>query len=76
MTAVVGFIIHEWGIPWMGTRHLLPAILEGNTASLKVFEKNGFSLWKTVPDSIFMPAKGDIPAAYYAVHYLEWKATQ
>jgi len=46
MTAVIRCLLERWGIPWMNTRVLTAIAFEGNRASVRVFEKNGFVLEK------------------------------
>ncbi|KAJ7508528.1 GNAT domain-containing protein [Mycena galericulata] len=36
-------LLHQWGIPRMGVRRMVVSTLAGNTGSVRVFEKNGFS---------------------------------
>jgi len=44
MSTVLGSLMHQWAIPWMGVRQVKATAFEGNQASVRVFEKNGFSL--------------------------------
>ncbi|KAJ7132353.1 acyl-CoA N-acyltransferase [Mycena epipterygia] len=52
MTAAVGTLITQWGIPCMNTRCIRSGIFEGNHGSLKVLLKNGFVLVDTLVDHI------------------------
>ncbi|TFY71136.1 hypothetical protein EVG20_g1876 [Dentipellis fragilis] len=74
MTAVMRTLIQEWGVPRMGIRHMLPYLFIGNVGSLRVFEKNGFVLAKTVEGIVDFPAKGAFPAETRSLHFMEWKA--
>jgi RimJ/RimL family protein N-acetyltransferase len=73
MTAVVGTLLKTWGIPRMNVRCIRPSVLEGNTGSLRVFEKNEFVLWKTVVDCIQVGSKGEFPGGRFTVHVLVWR---
>ena len=42
MSATVGCLMERWAIPWMGVRRIKATVHEGNEASIRVFEKNGF----------------------------------
>ncbi|KZT62654.1 hypothetical protein CALCODRAFT_408409, partial [Calocera cornea HHB12733] len=42
MTAVIGVLIHSWGVPYMRVRQLDVSVLDGNIGSRRVFEKLGF----------------------------------
>jgi RimJ/RimL family protein N-acetyltransferase len=73
MTAVVGTLLNAWCIPRMNVHCVRPSVLEGNTGSLRVFEKNGFVLEKTVADCTQMVAKGELPERLCSVHLCEWR---
>ncbi|KAI0003817.1 GNAT domain-containing protein [Russula compacta] len=73
MTAIVGSLLKAWAVPRMNVRCLRVAVLEGNTGSVRVFEKNGFVLRNTVEDCIWMVTKGDYVGGPQAVHFLEWR---
>ncbi|KAA1468480.1 hypothetical protein DENSPDRAFT_814755 [Dentipellis sp. KUC8613] len=74
MTAVIRTLMQEWGVPRMGIRYMLPVLFVGNVGSLRVFEKNGFVLAKTIEGIVDFPAKGAFPAEKRALHFMEWKA--
>lgn len=73
MTAIVGLLLKVWAVPRMNVRCVRAAVLEGNTGSVRVFEKNGFMLRNTVEDCICMVTKGDYAGGPHAVHFLEWR---
>ena len=74
MTAVIGTLMREWVIPRMGVRHLRPTVFEGNPGSVRVFEKNGFVVTRTVKDAVEVKSKGEFPASRRTIHILEWNA--
>jgi hypothetical protein len=51
------------GIPRMNVRCMRPSVLEGNTGSLRVFEKN--VMWKAVVDCIQVESKGEFPGGRF-----------
>ncbi|THH10212.1 hypothetical protein EW146_g8443 [Bondarzewia mesenterica] len=53
MSAVIATLMREWMVPRMGVRQVRPSIHDGNRGSMRVFEKNGFVLYKTMKDVIF-----------------------
>jgi RimJ/RimL family protein N-acetyltransferase len=71
MTAIVGTLLNAWGIPRMNIRCVRALVLEGNSGSVRVFEKNGFVLRKTVVDCIRMVTKGEYPGRLHTLHLLE-----
>jgi len=73
MTAVVGILLNAWGIPRMNIRCVQAIVLEGNTGSVRVFEKNGFVLRKTVQDCVRMVTKAEYIGGLHTVHLLEWR---
>ncbi|KAI0308335.1 GNAT domain-containing protein [Multifurca ochricompacta] len=74
MTAVIGTLMKAWWIPRMKIRCVRPSVFEGNGGSIRVFEKNGFVLWKTVRDCMHVMAKGEFPEELRTLHLLEWQA--
>jgi RimJ/RimL family protein N-acetyltransferase len=52
MTDAVGTVIWQWGSTRMGVRRILATASGGNKGSVRVFEKNGFMLTKTVENCI------------------------
>jgi Acetyltransferases, including N-acetylases of ribosomal proteins len=67
MSEAFSSLLREWAIPRMGVRHMLIETLKGNKASVRVFEKAGFTSRETVED--FIEVKGEMRG----VHVLEWK---
>ena len=71
MSAVVKTLMQEWAIPRMNVRFMIVSAYIGNRASLRVFEKNGFSYVKDVQDVIQFPeSKG---GGMKGLHVLEWR---
>jgi len=50
MTSVIDTLIGDWMIPRMGVRKINVGPHKGNIGSVRVFEKNGFILKKTLTD--------------------------
>ncbi|KAI0275299.1 hypothetical protein BC834DRAFT_965699 [Gloeopeniophorella convolvens] len=73
MTAVIGVLMNSWGIPRMNIHCSRPSAFDGNTGSLRVFEKNGFVLCKSIPECMRTPAKGEFPEELRTVHFIEWR---
>jgi RimJ/RimL family protein N-acetyltransferase len=74
MTAVVGMLMKSWGIPRMRMQFVRSSLFEGNTGSQRVFEKNGFVLYKTVQDAMHVVARGERPEGLRTVHFMQWIA--
>lgn len=58
--------MQQWGIPRMGVRRMVVTALDGNKASVRVFEKKGFRLRKTIDEAM------DVRGTKRGVHVLEW----
>ncbi|KAF8973919.1 acyl-CoA N-acyltransferase [Flammula alnicola] len=56
MTDAVDTLVHDWAVPRMGVRRILTGAFVGNHGSVRVFEKNGFTLVRTIED--FSVVKG------------------
>lgn len=67
MTDVFDTLLHEWAIPRMGVHRILATTLAANEGSLKVFQKNGFRLTRTLENEY------DVRGSKRDVHVLEWK---
>lgn len=48
MSAALAVLMKEWMIPRMGAQRIRVETFEGNVGSVKVFQKNGFTLEETV----------------------------
>jgi len=48
MTDAIDTLLHDWAVPRMGVRRVLTGAFVGNMGSVKVFEKNGFKMVRTV----------------------------
>lgn len=66
MPDALGTLLHQWAIPRMGVRHILVTAFEGNKGSVKVLEKNGFTLTRTVKDH------NEARGKKRTIHVLEW----
>jgi RimJ/RimL family protein N-acetyltransferase len=66
MTDAVGTIMWQWGIPRMGVRQILVTATAGNNGSVRVFEKNGFMLTKTVENYV------EYRGRMHDLHILRW----
>ncbi|KAK0481810.1 hypothetical protein IW261DRAFT_1583758 [Armillaria novae-zelandiae] len=56
MTDVYATLLESWAIPRMGVRRMIGTAFEGNQGSVRVFEKNGFVMKRTIPN--YKEAKG------------------
>ncbi|KAJ7053951.1 acyl-CoA N-acyltransferase [Mycena amicta] len=67
MTDAIGTLLTKWAVPRMGVRWVVVTPLVGNEGSVRVFEKNGFRLVRTVDRAL--EARGVVHSA----NVLEWK---
>lgn len=71
MPAALGTLIREWAIPRMHVKTIYGLAFKDNSASVRVFEKNGFKMFDTVEDCVeISPSKG---GGKVGLHFLEWK---
>lgn len=70
MTDAVETLLHDWGVPRMGVRHMIAAAFEGNMASVKTFTKNGFDMVYTSKNHF------EVKGKMQGLHVLEWKAAE
>ena len=71
MTAAMKVLINEWAIPRLNARRIIGIAFKDNIGSIKVFEKNGFKLFDTVHDCVYIPeSKG---GGTTGLSFLEWK---
>lgn len=68
MSAAVRAVINQWMIPHMNAHRIRVAVFEGNTGSVRVFEKNGFELLERMKVDQVGPGCGRITG----VDVLEW----
>jgi len=68
MTDVLDTVLHEWAIPRVNVKHILTGAFIGNRGSVRVFEKNGFRMTRTVNELCLV--RGEMKG----LHVLEWKA--
>jgi RimJ/RimL family protein N-acetyltransferase len=57
----------KWAIPFVGVRFLQGIVFEGNIASIRVFEKNGFERKAFLKDTQLVYGK------LRSCHVLEWR---
>ncbi|CCL98111.1 uncharacterized protein FIBRA_00105 [Fibroporia radiculosa] len=69
MSAALGILLSAWAIPRMGARKIRVEIFKGNDASVRVFEKNGFVIEKTVEKEVTTNF-GDVKSGS---HILWWR---
>ncbi|KAG6897957.1 hypothetical protein C0992_008347 [Termitomyces sp. T32_za158] len=67
MTDALQTLMWDWAIPRMGVRHIIGSAFQGNTGSLRVFEKSGF-----VP-SKFFENHAQTRDQWRNLHVVEWK---
>jgi len=67
MTDAVTTVLHEWGIPRMGIRHMWVTAYTTNEGSVKVFLKNGFKMITTYENH------QEVKGKMRGLHLLEWK---
>ncbi|KAJ6453120.1 hypothetical protein C8R45DRAFT_847360, partial [Mycena sanguinolenta] len=66
MTAALATVLKEWAIPRMRVHRLHVSVFTGNNGSVRVFEKNGFVLVKTLENCI------EIRGEKRSLHILDW----
>jgi RimJ/RimL family protein N-acetyltransferase len=66
MTDAVETLLWRWAVPRMGVRRVLATTFRGNHGSIRVFQKNGFVLTKTLES--YLEVRGKIRD----FHLLEW----
>ena len=71
MTNVVGTLMQKWAIPWMNARRIMSSAHQGNIGSVRVFEKNGFVLYKTVEN--FVERAESKGGGMIGLHFVDWQ---
>lgn len=66
MTDAIDTLLNEWAIPRMNVHKILVGTFTGNKGSVRVFEKNGFTLTRTIDNHL---TKKEL---VYGIHVLEW----
>ncbi|RDB29408.1 hypothetical protein Hypma_015951 [Hypsizygus marmoreus] len=66
MTDVLETLLWDWAVPRMGVRRICASAFEGNHGSIRVFERNGFTVTKTVEN--WAVVKGRMRN----LHVVEW----
>jgi len=69
MSAAVGVVINQWMIAHLNAHKIRTEAIEGNTGSVRVFEKNGFKLLGTVKTKRDNPGCSRIEG----IDVLEWE---
>ena len=71
MTSVLGALMQKWAIPWMAARRIMSCAHQGNVGSVRVFEKNGFVVYKTA-ENFFerVESKG---GGMVGLHFVDWQ---
>ncbi|KAI0315658.1 acyl-CoA N-acyltransferase [Amylostereum chailletii] len=72
MTAVIRRLLDAWIVPRMGVRRVRACVFSGNAGSRRVFEKNGFTLWKTLENHVKVEARGIFQEETRTTYVLEW----
>lgn len=70
MSAVIKTIM-DWAIPNLGVGNIIAIALPTNTASIRVFEKNGFTHYNTIMD--YKPLSESRGGGMYSIYVVEWK---
>lgn len=71
MSVALRTIIDEWAVPRMNAKRVYGLAFTVNKASVRVFEKNGFTLFDTVDDIVeIKESKG---GGRVGLHFLERK---
>ena len=71
MSLVVKTLMEEWIVPRMGARKINANVWMGNIGSVKVFEKNGFHIEKTIENyKVLSEEKG---GRTIGLHILRWR---
>ncbi|KAF8591952.1 acyl-CoA N-acyltransferase [Ramaria rubella] len=72
MSAALGTLISQWFIPRMGTKTIKANVWKGNHGSVRVFEKNGFVIEKTLENyRAIAESKG---GGTIGMHVMLWRA--
>lgn len=71
MTCVVKSLLSNWIVPRMGARKINASTYEENLGSVRVFEKNGFTLEKTLKDWKGISEKKG--GGRVGIHFLRWR---
>lgn len=66
MTDVIKTLLQLWAVPRMGVRRILVGAFGSNPSSVKLFQKNGFVLKRTLNN--YVEARGESRD----LHILEW----
>jgi RimJ/RimL family protein N-acetyltransferase len=68
MGSTIGVLL-DWAAANMNVRHMRTTAIEGNEPSVKVLEKNGFKVEKTLPEFALKMGRK------VGLHVLDWKVS-
>lgn len=74
MTLAVSTLLEQWIKPRMNAKRINTTVFKGNIGSLRVFEKNGFVLEKTLED--WVEIAEDKGGGRVGLHILRWKCAK
>ncbi|KAH9486387.1 hypothetical protein JR316_0000451 [Psilocybe cubensis] len=66
MTDAINTLLHDWAIPRMNVHRIICSAFLGNRGSVRVFEKNGFVMTRTIQEHAVV--RGELRGS----HILEW----
>ena len=69
MSAGVGAIINQWMVPRLKAHKIRAEVFEGNVGSVRVFEKNGMRLLRTLE----VEREGEGCGGVERMHVSEWE---
>jgi len=73
MTAAVGALINDFMIPYMNVDFIAGSYFDHNSASRKVFERNGFVFWKTVEEAFeLQESKTGVKGKKVGAGFMRW----
>lgn len=67
MSAAVAAVLKSWAVPRCNAHFIQANAFIGNRASVRVFEKNGFTLQKTIEDCI------EVRGERRGLYFLQWR---
>lgn len=66
MTMALATLLQRWAIPRMNVQHIRLAVFIGNHGSVRMFEKNGFSVVDTIENCLVVRGEAR------GLNVLEW----
>lgn len=73
MTAAVRTVIEKWAVPHMNAHRIQAEVFTGNIGSQRVFEKNGFKVFLSLPNMVDLTYKD---CGIKGLTALEWKKAE